>query len=104
MFWVMKTIIGSVSMKGMTSPTPLKTSGIEARTMSGVGPMGGQGGRNDFFRKISVSGYTVQSGRLDIGKPTATLFYAHFSDKPGMYYLSDGVWATPSRDLIDYFS
>ena len=62
--------------------------------------MGDQGGRNELFRKILVSGYPGQSGRPDTGKPPANVFYAHFLDEPGIYYCLGGVWAAPSLDLI----
>ena len=52
MFKVREPIIGSVLMKGLTSPTPLDIRGIEVRTMSGVGPMRFQGGSKGFLSKI----------------------------------------------------
>ena len=38
----------------------------------------------------------------DTGKPPASVFCAHFSDKPGTLSSSDGVCTTPYLDSIEF--
>ena len=40
----------------------------------------------------------------DTGKPTASVFCTHFSDKPGTSSLSGGVCTIPYIDSIDFNS
>ena len=44
-----------VSSKGLTLPPPVGTGRIEVSSISGIGPMRGQGRRKGFFRRILVS-------------------------------------------------
>ena len=82
---------GVVSKEGLTSPTPLDTGGIKFRPMSGVGHMRGLRGRKRRVIRISASWEPNQAGRHDTGKPSESVYCAHFLDETGILYSSDSV-------------